>query len=74
MLLLDMIWLFFGVSAQSKDACPDGIRVRKEFRDMSYTDWRRFKQALRKMRHLDNGLQYDKWTATHLYHSMDAHR
>ena len=72
--LIQILAILLCAEQPATSPCPDGIRVRKEFRDMSYSEWRRFKNAVRKLQDVDNGLQYDRWTATHLFHSVDAHR
>ena len=54
--------------------CPEGVRVRKEFRDMDVNEWNDFKFALRALETTGPAFyQYDTWTAIHLRHAMEAH-
>lgn len=75
--MLNSILLVILLSIERIFALPQcsEIRVRKEFRDMTKDEWKTFKDAVRKITiDSDSGIQYDKWTATHLYHASDAHK
>lgn len=55
--------------------CPQGVRVRKEFRDMTAEEWRRYKAAVRRMYEPDaTGLsRQDRFTKIHLDNAAIAH-
>lgn len=52
-------------------SCPNGIRVRKEFRDMTSTEWNDFKDALIR---LVNDPKYHQYSSLHMQYSRDAHQ
>lgn len=52
--------------------CPDGIRKRKEFRDMDPQEWAKFKEALYFL-HQNRTFVYDSLTRIHLDNSRFAH-
>lgn len=58
--------------------CPDGILVRREFRDMSKSDWDLFVKAFLSLQRLPSpdGGQYsewDYWTSMHVQNAMNVH-
>jgi hypothetical protein len=58
--------------------CPNGIIIRKEFRDMTAQEWSTFKEAMLAIYTLKsnkkrNETVVDYWTGTHLDHVPDAH-
>lgn len=55
--------------------CPQGVRVRKEFRDMTHEEWSRYKAVVRKMYEPDHtGLsKVDRFTKIHLDNAAIAH-
>jgi tyrosinase len=56
-------------------SCPNGVRIRKEFRDMSMEEWNRYKAAVRRMYEPDpSGLSLqDRFTKIHLDNASIAH-
>ena len=77
-LLIAIIHISLSASNLLKDSelqCPGGIRIRKEFRDMTVEEWTTFRKAIlavyaqnEKKRNL-----IDYWTRIHLDHVPDAH-
>jgi hypothetical protein len=58
-----------------KNLCPDGIRLRKEFRDLTQEEWIKFKSTLRSMYEKDaTGISpIDRITKVHLDWADEAH-
>lgn len=76
-----MIFLLFAVAVLSSQPeepsplCPNGVSVRKEFRDMTEGEWIQFLRALVRMYHSENGelSRIDRLTKVHLANVPEAH-
>ena len=60
------------------DNCPNGVLLRKEYRDMSPSEWNAFRDALLSIQlspSPDGGSysEWDWWTRIHLDHVPEAH-
>lgn len=51
--------------------CTEGIRIRKEYRDMTEEEWLTFKSVLYDFGKTED---YDEFTRTHLQHSHMTHK
>jgi hypothetical protein len=75
-----LIAIFFtsNLFVHAQEQCPNGIRVRKEFRDLTKEEFASFKRALKVLRDTKDpatgNSQYDKWPAIHIEAAVTAHR
>ena len=64
------ILLLAAISAVLGETCPDGIRVRKDYRDLTTAEWTAYKSAVQKL--YETG-RINQYTSDHIQYSRDAH-
>lgn len=67
--------LIFAINSITTEKCPGGIRIRKEFRDMSAEEWSLFRRAIVAAYAKNDKMKciIDYWTKVHLDNVPDAH-
>ena len=65
----------FALTAVIDANCPGGIRVRKEFRDMTLAEWSAFRKTIIAVYSQNDKMKsiIDYWTKVHLSYVPDAH-
>ena len=73
--MLIILACFLIVRALDIDKCPGGIRIRKEFRDMTTEEWNTFRKAIIASYAKNSKLKcmVDYWTKVHLDSVPHAH-
>lgn len=61
------------------DNCPNGVLVRKEYRDLSMDEWNRYVNAVLSLQQQpspdgNSYSEYDYWTQIHITHMMQSHK